>query len=92
MVKGKLIPSYLAELCPHLSQEFHDTLSDYGSEGEMELMDFVRHSMFESVVRRLFGSENIPQTREKLREMERKFAKYDEDFEYGAELPEIFLK
>ncbi len=58
----------------------------------MELMDFVRHAMFESVVRQLFGRENIPQTREEVREMEKKFVKYDEDFEYGAELPEIFLK
>ena len=54
----------------------------------MELMDFVRHAMFEAVVKQLFGCE----TRERAREMEQKFIKYDEGFEYAAELPEIFLK
>ena len=29
---------------------------------------------------------------EGIREMEAKFVKYDLDFEYGCELPEIFLK
>ena len=27
-----------------------------------------------------------------MREFTRKFVKYDADFEYGVELPEIFLK
>ena len=27
-----------------------------------------------------------------MREFTKKFVKYDADFEYGAELPEIFLK
>ena len=29
----------------------------------MDLMDFIRDAMFESVVRQLFGEENVPQTR-----------------------------
>ena len=29
----------------------------------MDLMDFVRDAMFESVVRQLFGEDNVPQTR-----------------------------
>ena len=58
----------------------------------MELMSFVRHTMFDSVVRQLFGPENVPKTEDGMRELERKFYKFDEDFEYGTQLPEFLIR
>ena len=60
-IKGRLVPSYLATMCPVLSREFHTSLLSHGGQGEMELMDFVRDAMFEAVVKQLFGHENVPQ-------------------------------
>ena len=62
-IKGRLVPNYLTTLCPILSQEFYRSLCYHGEQGEMDLMDFIRDAMFESVVRQLFGEENVPQTR-----------------------------
>eukprot|EP00731_Ephydatia_muelleri_P030117 Em0021g640a len=90
-IKGRLTPAYTADLCPQLSQEFHSHLVHF-NEGEVDLMDFVRDSMFTPVVTKLFGRENLPPSQEELAKLQKTFQKYDEDFEYGAELPEIFLK
>ena len=62
-IKGRLVPNYITKLCPILSQEFYRSLCYHGEEGEMDLMDFIRDAMFESVVRQLFGEDNVPQTR-----------------------------
>ena len=64
----------------------------YGSEGEMDLMSFVRRSMFSCVIRMLFGRENVPQTEEGMAELQDKFFKFDKDFEYGCQLPEFVLR
>ena len=55
-------------------------------------MEFVRHAMFDSVVRQLFGSENLPHSDTGMRELERKFVKFDQDFEYGTQLPEFLIR
>ena len=62
-------------------------------EGDAELMEFVRVAMFSSVVRELFGEElmPIPMSKEDMHVFMLTFVKFDEDFEYGAQLPEIFL-
>jgi 24-hydroxycholesterol 7alpha-hydroxylase len=58
----------------------------------MDLMSFVRQTMFDSVVRQLFGADNVPETETGMRELERKFVKFDEDFEYGTQLPEFLIR
>jgi hypothetical protein len=58
-LKGRLSSS-TGPLCHALSAEFHSTLGYHGDAGEIELMDFVRDAMFESVVRQLFGARNVP--------------------------------
>ena len=52
----------MTTMCPKLSHGFYVSLCSHGDDGEMELMDFVRHAMFEAVVRELFGQENTPKT------------------------------
>ena len=58
----------------------------------MDLMAFVRQTMFDSAVKNLYGTKNVPQTEAGMREMEQKFVKYDEGFEYGTQLPECLLR
>ena len=76
----------------NLSTDLHTTFSKFGKEGgEMELMSFVRQTMFDSVVRQLYGPDNAPPTENGMREMERNFFKYDTNFEYGTQLPEFLM-
>ena len=72
--------------------DLYDGFLKFGKEGEIELMSFVRQTMFDSVVRQLFGSENMPQTEAGMRELEQKFVKFDQDFEYGTQLPEFLIR
>ena len=58
----------------------------------MELMSFVRQTMFDSVMRLLFGFKNVPQTEAGMRELEQKFVKFEEDFEYGTQIPEFLIR
>lgn len=59
-MKGKLIPSNINNLCPSVSRDFHATLLVHGASGEIDLMDFVRDSIFESAVKKAYGKDNVP--------------------------------
>ena len=76
----------------NLSTDLYDAFSKFGNKGEMELMSFVRQTMFDSVMRQLYGSNNMPQTEDGMRELEQKFVTFDEDFEYGTQLPEFLIR
>ena len=58
----------------------------------MKLMSFVRQAMFDAVMRLLFGTENMPQTEAGMRELKRKFVKFDTGFELAAQLPEFLIR
>ena len=89
-VKSTLVPAMMEELCPPLTSRFYHSLMA-NEEGHAELMEFVRAAMFSSVVRELFGEELMPASDKDMHEFMQKFVKFDEDFEYGAQLPDIFL-
>ena len=89
-VKSTLVPATMDELCPSLASRFYCSLMA-NEEGDAELMEFVRVAMFSSVVRELFGEELMPMSKEDMHVFMQTFVKFDEDFEYGAQLPEIFL-
>ena len=61
-VKSRLTPSYMSTLCQNLSRAFHSNILDcvdkFG-ETKMDLMQFVRSSMFPPVVEELFGKDNL---------------------------------
>ena len=76
----------------NLSTDLYNGFSKFGQKGEMELMSFVRQTMFDTVMRLLFGSKNVPQTEAGMRELEQKFIKFDEGFEYGTQLPEFLIR
>ena len=48
--------------------------------------------MFDAVVRQLFGADNMPHSEAGMRELERKFVKFDQDFEYGTQFPEFLIR
>ena len=112
-VKSRLTPSYMSTLCQNLSRAFHSNILecvDKSGETEIDLMQFVRSSMFPPVVEELFGKDNLLLTKvsevcviytrlvifsfskDEMLNAQNKFAKYDADFEYGVELPAIFLR
>ncbi|XP_003387846.1 PREDICTED: 24-hydroxycholesterol 7-alpha-hydroxylase-like isoform X1 [Amphimedon queenslandica] len=92
--KGQLTMHHLDPLCQELSLSFyHEILLQVrereGQEVEMELMDFVRKTMFGPVVKQLFGQSNLQLSEEEIKSMLTNFIKYDADFKY-AQLPAIF--
>ena len=89
------VPLYISHSCTlslSIIIDLHGSFKKLGDDGEMDLMSFVRHTMFDSVVRQLFGADNVPETETGMRELERKFVKFDEDFEYGTQLPEFLIR
>jgi 24-hydroxycholesterol 7alpha-hydroxylase len=52
----------------------------------------IRNTMFSSTVNSLFGEDLLPISEEARKEFQDSFFKFDEDFEYGAELPHIFVR
>ena len=58
------------------------------SSDSMDLLQFVRKTLFNGAVESLFGRETVESRREALYEH---FYAYDKDFEYGTQLPELLL-
>jgi 24-hydroxycholesterol 7alpha-hydroxylase len=91
-VKGTFIPASMRELVPKLGQRFSTVLDSYADQGEMDLMEFVKVAMFTAVVKEIFGDDFVPADDREMAEFRNHFFKFDADFEYGAELPEMFLR
>ena len=82
----------MRELVPKLGQRFSTVLDSYADQGEMDLMEFVKVAMFTAVVKEIFGDDFVPADDREMAEFRNHFFKFDADFEYGAELPEMFLR
>uniref|UniRef100_A0A8D0HM94 Lanosterol 14-alpha demethylase n=1 Tax=Sphenodon punctatus TaxID=8508 RepID=A0A8D0HM94_SPHPU len=91
MMKGKLSTSNLHLLSGTLCKELHEHMEYLGPEGNEELCDLVRHVMYPAVVNTLFGKGICPTSKNEIKEFEKHFQKYDEDFEYGSQMPECFM-
>uniref|UniRef100_A0A8D0HSC4 Lanosterol 14-alpha demethylase n=1 Tax=Sphenodon punctatus TaxID=8508 RepID=A0A8D0HSC4_SPHPU len=92
MMKGKLSTSNLHLLSGTLCKELHEHMEYLGPEGNEELCDLVRHVMYPAVVNTLFGKGICPTSKNEIKEFEKHFQKYDEDFEYGSQMPECFMR
>ncbi|KAL0967474.1 hypothetical protein UPYG_G00252710 [Umbra pygmaea] len=91
LIKARLAPGNVAQLTDHLCEEFNNHLEMLGDQGTVELNDLVRTVMYPAVMSNLLGTYNSPGrpfTTEQFRE---KFVIYDESFEYGSQLPDVFL-
>ncbi|CAC5409937.1 CYP39A1 [Mytilus coruscus] len=93
MVKGRLASSRLIYFSDKLCDEFRDQLTQLGKQGEGDLHHLVRKSMYAAVINNLFGKNVLPVNCEKeFEKLEEMFVMFDEQFEYGARLPSVFLK
>ncbi|XP_035277945.1 24-hydroxycholesterol 7-alpha-hydroxylase [Anguilla anguilla] len=92
LIKGRLTPGNLPLLSSHLCEEFNCHLELLGSKGTDGLSDLVRSVMYPAVMSNLLGKSNSPGCPATVQEFKEKFRIYDEGFEYGSQLPEIFLR
>ncbi|KAI4872636.1 hypothetical protein NFI96_016794, partial [Prochilodus magdalenae] len=92
LIKGKLTPGNSALLANHLCEEFNEHLEGLGSKGSGCLLNLVRNVMYPAVISNLLGKCNAPDSPLEKQEFIEKFATYDDGFEYGSQLPDMFLK
>ncbi|XP_016326289.1 24-hydroxycholesterol 7-alpha-hydroxylase isoform X2 [Sinocyclocheilus anshuiensis] len=92
VIKGRLTPGNTAMLSVHLCEEFNDHLENLGSEGSGQLNEIIKSVMYPAVMSNLLGRCNSPNNALTRQEFLEKFTTYDEGFEYGSQLPDMFLK
>ncbi|XP_028858400.1 24-hydroxycholesterol 7-alpha-hydroxylase isoform X2 [Denticeps clupeoides] len=92
LIKGRLTPGNSALLADHLCEEFNAHLEQLGTKGSGCLNDLVRTVMYPAVMSNLLGKCNAPGHMTAIQEFKQKFAIYDEGFEYGSQLPDLFLR
>ncbi|KAK6488520.1 24-hydroxycholesterol 7-alpha-hydroxylase isoform X1 [Huso huso] len=92
LIKGRLTRSNLHEVSSDLCAEFNEHLELLTDEGAGDLSDLVRHVMYPAVMSNLLGKCNSPASKAAVQEFTEQFQTYDEGFEYGSQLPELFLR
>ncbi|XP_071957038.1 24-hydroxycholesterol 7-alpha-hydroxylase-like [Antedon mediterranea] len=91
LMKGRLAPSQHNNYYADLSNKFSKEICKLHKRGEMDLMKLIRKVMFGAVVKNLFG-EGIVSGEEKMQELEDIFVKFDDQFEYGSQIPGFLLR
>ncbi|CAM4639511.1 24-hydroxycholesterol 7-alpha-hydroxylase isoform X3 [Lepidochelys kempii] len=92
MMKGKMGTSRLYLFARTLCQELHEHMDYLGIAGTENLSDLIRSVMYPATVNILFGKDVCPTNKSDIKEFEEHFQKYDEDFEYGSQMPEYFMR
>ncbi|KAK1805429.1 hypothetical protein P4O66_019746 [Electrophorus voltai] len=92
LIKGKLTPGNTALLANHLCEEFNNHLENWGSKGSGCLNNLLRNVMYPAVMSNLLGKCNSPNGPAAIQEFVKRFSTYDDGFEYGSQLPAMFLK
>ncbi|XP_075717070.1 24-hydroxycholesterol 7-alpha-hydroxylase [Rhinoderma darwinii] len=92
MLKLRLSRNRLNPYIPRLCKAFNSQLGQLESQGTEDLYDLVRHVMYPVVVDNFFGKGMCPTSRDKIKEFEEHFRRFDEGFEYGSQIPEWFLR
>ncbi|XP_067239268.1 24-hydroxycholesterol 7-alpha-hydroxylase [Chanodichthys erythropterus] len=92
IIKGRLTPGNTAMLSAHLCEEFNDHLESLGSKGSGQLNELIKSVMYPAVMSNLLGRCNSPSSALSRQEFLEKFTTYDDGFEYGSQLPDMFLK
>ncbi|XP_076872857.1 24-hydroxycholesterol 7-alpha-hydroxylase isoform X2 [Brachyhypopomus gauderio] len=92
LIKARLTPGNTALLANNLCEEFNDHLDRLGTRGSGCLNNLIRNVMYPAVMSNLLGKENSPDGPMAIREFVRRFTTYDDGFEYGSQLPGMFLK
>uniref|UniRef100_A0A8C3SCF8 Lanosterol 14-alpha demethylase n=1 Tax=Chelydra serpentina TaxID=8475 RepID=A0A8C3SCF8_CHESE len=88
LIVQQLSSSNLHRFSDNLCKQLHEHVEHLGKEGSEDLNDLVRHIMYPTVMETLFGKRFCLTTEE----FERHFQNYDEGFEVGSQMPELFLR
>ncbi|XP_025078738.1 24-hydroxycholesterol 7-alpha-hydroxylase-like isoform X1 [Pomacea canaliculata] len=92
-VKGKLAANKLSSIFPKLQQSFAEGLDSIKSKEKCELHQLVRNVMYRGIIDNLFGKNTLPTIdKEAFEELVQHFTKFDEQFEYGSKIPQMFLR
>lgn len=92
MMKGKMGPVKIHQFIEQLTEEFQEQLENLGNCGTMDLNDLVRHVFYPVTINTLFKKGLFFTSEKKIKEFYQHFKTYDENFEYGSQLPGWFLK
>ncbi|XP_067931990.1 24-hydroxycholesterol 7-alpha-hydroxylase-like [Watersipora subatra] len=94
MVKGKLATQFLPEHSVNLTKLFGNRIRQIQPEGKVELNEFLRMVLYPCVISDLFGKETLDKQNDEksIRQLMEKFVEYDDQFEYGTQIPQIFLR
>ncbi|XP_054211549.1 24-hydroxycholesterol 7-alpha-hydroxylase isoform X4 [Homo sapiens] len=92
MLKGKMGTVNLHQFTGQLTEELHEQLENLGTHGTMDLNNLVRHLLYPVTVNMLFNKSLFSTNKKKIKEFHQYFQVYDEDFEYGSQLPECLLR
>ncbi|XP_050643440.1 24-hydroxycholesterol 7-alpha-hydroxylase isoform X2 [Macaca thibetana thibetana] len=89
---GKMGTVNLHQFTGQLTEELHEQLENLGTHGTMDLNNLVRQLLYPVTVNTLFNKSWFPTNKKKIKEFHQYFQAYDEDFEYGSQLPECLLR
>ncbi|XP_055118917.1 24-hydroxycholesterol 7-alpha-hydroxylase isoform X3 [Symphalangus syndactylus] len=89
---GKMGTVNLHQFTGQLTEELNEQLENLGTHGTMDLNNLVRHLLYPVTVNMLFNKSLFPTNKKKIKEFHQYFQAYDEDFEYGSQLPECLLR
>ncbi|NP_001265667.1 24-hydroxycholesterol 7-alpha-hydroxylase isoform 2 [Homo sapiens] len=89
---GKMGTVNLHQFTGQLTEELHEQLENLGTHGTMDLNNLVRHLLYPVTVNMLFNKSLFSTNKKKIKEFHQYFQVYDEDFEYGSQLPECLLR
>nr|XP_055247775.1 24-hydroxycholesterol 7-alpha-hydroxylase isoform X6 [Gorilla gorilla gorilla] len=89
---GKMGTVNLHQFTGQLTEELHEQLENLGTHGTMDLNNLVRHLLYPVTVNMLFNKSLFSTNKKKIKEFHQYFQAYDEDFEYGSQLPECLLR
>ncbi|XP_006120739.3 24-hydroxycholesterol 7-alpha-hydroxylase-like [Pelodiscus sinensis] len=92
LLTQQLSSSNMHQFSETLCKEFHEHMEHLGKEGSEDLNLLVRHVMYPTITKTLFGKSFYPTDKSTIDEFERHFQIYDEGFELGSQMPEFFLR
>uniref|UniRef100_A0A8C8RT06 Cytochrome P450 n=1 Tax=Pelusios castaneus TaxID=367368 RepID=A0A8C8RT06_9SAUR len=92
LIVRQLSPSNLHQFSETLWDEFHEHVDHLGKEGTEDLNELVRFVMFPTIMKTLFGKSFGPTNKSRTEEFERHFQNFDDEFEFGSQMPEFFLR
>ncbi|XP_064603514.1 24-hydroxycholesterol 7-alpha-hydroxylase-like [Liolophura sinensis] len=91
-VKGRLSAQSLEQIGNKLCVELNEVIADLPDTFVGDSFELIRKLMYKSAINILFGRNSLGQNKEEFEKVIGHFVKFDQGFEYGSQLPELFLR